>query len=178
MELKGSRTEANLNSAFAGESMARNKYTYFASQARKDGFNKIADIFDETANNERTHAKIWFKLLADGIQPTKDNLKSAADGEHFEWSDMYKKFAEEAKQEGFTKIAYLFSAVADIEKEHEERFRKLLDNVEANKVFTSDSSQLWICQVCGHIHTGESAPEKCPVCGHPQSYFERKANNY
>ena len=178
MELKGSKTEKNLLAAFAGESQARNKYTYYASKAKKEGFNQIAEIFEETANNEKEHAKIWFKLLHDGIPDTIENLKDAAAGENYEWTDMYTTFDKEAKEEGFNKIAYLFEAVAKIEKEHEERYRKLLDNIESGKVFVSEEPKMWICRNCGHIHFGEKAPEVCPVCAHPQSYFEQRAVNY
>ncbi len=177
MELKGSRTEANLMAAFAGESQARNKYTYFASKAKKDGFEQIAALFTETANNEKEHAKIWFKLL-DGIGTTEENLLAAAEGEKYEWTDMYKGFAEEAKAEGFTHIAFLFESVAKIEKEHEERYRKLLDNVKGGVVFTKDGDVMWKCANCGHIHIGKAAPEVCPVCAHPKAYFEIKAENY
>ena len=179
MELKGSKTEANLMVAFAGESQARNKYTYYASKAKKDGYEQIAAIFEETANNEKEHAKMWFKLLEGGeIKSTEDNLKAAAEGENYEWTDMYKGFAETAKEEGFDHIAYLFEEVAKIEKEHEERYKKLLKNIEDELVFSSDGDTIWICRNCGHIVIGKSAPKVCPVCSHPQSYFERKANNY
>ena len=177
MELKGSRTEANLMAAFAGESQARNKYTYYASKAKKDGFEQIAALFTETANNEKEHAKIWFKLL-DGIGTTEENLLAAAEGENYEWTDMYKGFAEEAKAEGFDHIAFLFESVAKIEKEHEERYRKLLDNVKGGVVFTKDGDVIWKCANCGHIHIGKAAPEVCPVCAHPKAYFEIKAENY
>ena len=178
MELKGSKTEQNLLSAFAGESQARNKYTYYASKARKEGYNQIASIFEETANNEKEHAKIWFKLLHDGMPSTTENLKDAADGENYEWTDMYAKFAKEAKEEGFDKIAYLFEAVGKIEKEHEERYRKLLENLENGSIFEKDGVVYWICQNCGHIHKGKTPPKVCPVCAHPQSYFEVRAENY
>ena len=177
MELKGSKTEQNLMTAFAGESQARNKYTYFASKAKKDGYVQIAKIFEETANNEKEHAKIWFKLL-DGIGTTEENLKAAAEGENYEWTDMYKTFAEEARAEGFTKIAYLFEEVGKIEKEHEERYKALLANVEGGLVFSRDVDMVWICGNCGHIHIGKSAPEVCPVCAHPKAYFELRATNY
>ncbi|MDR2889111.1 MAG: rubrerythrin family protein [Lachnospiraceae bacterium] len=177
MELKGSRTEANLMSAFAGESMARNKYSYFASKAKKDGYVQIANIFEETANNEKEHAKMWFKLL-NGIGSTAENLAAAAAGEHEEWTDMYARFAEEAKAEGFTEIARLFSGVAAIEKEHEERYRKLLANVDGALVFSHDGDAIWQCLNCGYIHVGPKAPELCPVCAHPQAYFAKKAENY
>ncbi len=179
MELKGSKTEQNLMTAFAGESQARNKYTYFASKAKKEGYEQVAAIFEETANNEKEHAKIWFKLLNGGEMPTTvDNLKAAADGENYEWTDMYSEFAKVAKEEGFDHIAYLFEGVAKIEKEHEERYRKLLSNINDELVFSSDGETIWICRNCGHIHIGKKAPKVCPICNHPQSYFERKANNY
>ncbi len=179
MELKGSKTEQNLLAAFAGESQARNKYTYFASKAKKDGYEQIAAIFEETANNEKEHAKIWFKLLNGGAIPsTEENLKAAAEGENYEWTDMYAEFAKTAKEEGFDHIAYLFEGVAKIEKEHEERYRKLLDNVNDKLVFSNDGDAIWICRNCGHIHVGPTAPKVCPICSHPQSYFERKADNY
>ena len=176
-KLKGTRTEANLWAAFAGESQARNKYTYFASKAKKDGFVQIASIFEETANNEKEHAKIWFKLL-NGIGNTSENLKSAAEGENYEWTDMYVNFAKEAKEEGFDDIAYLFEEVAKIEKEHEERYKKLLANIEGDLVFSKDGDVVWECSNCGHISIGKKAPEVCPVCNHPKSYFEVKAENY
>lgn len=178
MELKGSKTEANLLTAFAGESQARNKYTFYASKARKEGFNQIADLFEETANNERAHAKIWFELLSDGIGTTDENLKDAADSENYEWTNMYAEFAKVAKDEGFTRIAYLFEAVGKIEKEHEERFLALRENVSAGKVFNKDGQVAWICKNCGNIHFGEKAPEVCPVCAHPQAFYEVKATNY
>ena len=179
MELKGSKTEQNLMAAFAGESQARNKYTYFASKAKKDGYEQIAAIFEETANNEKEHAKIWFKLLEGGsIKSTEENLKAAAEGENYEWTDMYAEFAEVAKEEGFDHIAYLFSEVAKIEKEHEERYKKLLKNIEDEVVFSNDGDTIWICRNCGHVVVGKKAPKLCPVCEHPQSFFERKANNY
>ena len=179
MELKGSRTEANLMTAFAGESQARNKYTYYASKAKKDGYVQIAQIFEETANNEKEHAKIWFKLLHDGGIPTTiENLKDAAEGENYEWTEMYAEFAVVAKEEGFDHIAALFEMVAKIEKEHEERYKKLLANIEGGVVFSKDNDIVWICSNCGHIHIGKKAPELCPVCAHPQAYFMEKANNY
>ena len=179
MEFKGSRTEANLMAAFAGESQARNKYDYYASQAKKDGYVQIAAIFEETAKNEKEHAKLWFKLLHGGKVPTTTvNLKDAADGENFEWTDMYKKFAEEARAEGFEDIAKQFERVAAIEKEHEERYRKLLSNIEGGLVFSREGDMIWQCSNCGHIHIGKQAPEVCPVCNHPQSYFQIKAENY
>ena len=177
MDLKGSRTEANLHAAFAGESMARNKYTYFASKAKKDGYVQIARIFEETADNEKEHAKIWFKLLQ-GIGTTEENLLVAANGENYEWTDMYAQFAREARDEGFEDIAKLFEGVAAIEKEHEERYRKLLANIEGGLVFSRDGDMIWQCANCGHIVVGKQAPEVCPVCNHPQSYFQIKAENY
>ncbi len=177
MELKGSQTEKNLLAAFAGESQARNKYTYYASKAKKDGYEQIAALFEETANNEKEHAKIWFKLL-NGIGDTKQNLEAAAEGENYEWTDMYKTFAKEAREEGFEKIAILFEKVADIEKEHEERYRKLLANIENGIVFSSEGDTIWECSNCGHIVIGKKAPEVCPVCDHPQAYFMRRATNY
>lgn len=177
--IKGSQTEKNLQAAFAGESQARNKYTYYASKARKDGFEQIADIFEETARNEKEHAKIWFKLLHDGDVPsTADNLKDAADGESFEWTSMYADFAKVAKEEGFTKIAKLFEMVGAIEKEHEARYRKLLDNVTGERVFSKDGDVIWQCANCGHIVVGKKAPAQCPVCSHPQSFFEVKKENF
>ncbi|WP_455576869.1 rubrerythrin [Anaerosinus sp.] len=178
MELKGSKTEANLWAAFAGESQARNKYTYFASKAKKEGFVQIANLFEETAGNEKEHAKIWFKLATGGIGSTMENLKIAAEGEKEEWTDMYPEFAKVAKEEGFTKIAYLFEAVAKIEKEHEERYRALLANVEGETVFTKEGEVVWQCANCGHIHVGKEAPDMCPVCDHPQAYFQLLAKNY
>lgn len=179
MELKGSKTEANLKAAFAGESQARNKYTYFASKARKDGFEQIAAIFEETANNEKEHAKIWYKELMGGeIKSTEENLLMAAEGENYEWTDMYAEFAKTAKEEGFDRLAYLFEAVGKIEKEHEERYRKLLDNVKGELVFSKDGDKIWKCRNCGHIVIGKQAPGVCPVCNHPQSFFEIKAENY
>ena len=179
MELKGSKTEKNLMDAFAGESQARNKYTYFASKARKDGFEQIAAIFEETAANEKEHAKLWFKLLNGGeIPSTEENLKSAAAGENYEWTDMYARMAKEAKEEGFDRIAYLFEEVGKIEKEHEARYLALLDNVKEDIVFSRDGDRVWKCRNCGHIVIGKSAPEVCPVCGHPKAFFEIKAENY
>ena len=177
MELKGRKTEKNLLEAFAGESMARNKYTYFASKAKKEGYEQIAAIFEETANNEKEHAKLWFKAL-EGIGSTADNLKHAAEGEHYEWTDMYAEFAKVAREEGFDEIAAQFDGVAKIEKEHEERYRKLLGNIEGGQVFSKDGDMVWVCRNCGHIHVGKAAPEVCPVCFHPQAYFELKARNY
>ena len=178
MELKGSKTEKNLLAAFAGESQARNKYTYYASKAKKDGYVQIASIFEETANNEKENAKIWFKLLNDGIPSTMQNLEDAAAGENYEWTDMYAEFAKTAKEEGFDHIAYLFEEVAKIEKEHEERYRKLIANIEGGLVFSRDNDIIWQCSNCGHICVGQKAPEVCPVCAHPQSYFEIKKENY
>ncbi len=177
-EIKGSKTEANLMAAFAGESMARNKYTYFASKAKKDGYVQIAAIFEETAANEKEHAKMWYKLLNGGIGSTEENLKHAAEGENYEWTDMYAKFAEDARAEGFEEIAKLFDGVAAVEKEHEERYRKLLANVENGLVFSRDGDMIWQCANCGHICVGKQAPEVCPVCAHPQAYFQIKAENY
>lgn len=178
MELKGSKTETNLLAAFAGESEARNKYTYFASKAKKDGYVQIAKIFEETANNEKEHAKIWFKLLNGGIGSTAENLKAAAAGENYEWTDMYATFAKEAREEDFDDIARLFEQVAEIEKEHEARYLKLLANVENGMVFSKDGDVIWQCSNCGHVVIGKKAPEVCPVCAHPQAYFEVKAENY
>ena len=178
-DLKGTRTEANLMAAFAGESQARNKYTYFASKAKKEGYQQIAAIFEETAQNEKEHAKIWYKLLKGGdIPSTAENLKDAADGENYEWTDMYDKFAKEAKEEGFDHIAFLFEEVGKIEKEHEERYLKLLENVKDGLVFSKDGDKIWKCRNCGHIVVGKEAPGICPVCNHPQAYFEIKAENY
>ena len=178
MELKGSKTEKNLMEAFAGESQARNKYTYYAAQAKKDGYVQIAALFEETANNEKEHAKLWFKLLHGGIGSTAENLLDAALGEHYEWTEMYATFAKEAREEGFETIAKLFEGVAAIEKEHEERYRKLLENVKGDLVFSKDGDVIWQCSNCGHIYVGQKAPELCPVCAHPQSYFQVKAENY
>ncbi len=176
-ELKGSKTEKNLQAAFAGESQARNKYTYFASKAKKDGYVQISKLFEATANNEKEHAKIWFKLL-NGIGTTEENLLAAAEGEAYEWTDMYQSFAKDAREEGFEKIAVLFEEVAKIEKAHEERYRKLLKNIKDGIVFSSDGDTIWECLNCGHIVIGPKAPAVCPVCDHPQSYFERRAANY
>ena len=179
MELKGSKTEQNLMTAFAGESQARNKYTYYASKAKKDGYEQIAAIFEETANNEKEHAKMWFKELHGGVIPdTMENLLDAAAGENYEWTDMYSEFARVAKEEGFDRIAYLFEGVAAIEKEHEERYRKLIENIEGGLVFSRDGDKIWKCRNCGHIVIGKEAPKVCPICTHPQSYFEIKAENY
>ena len=178
-ELKGTRTEANLMAAFAGESQARNKYTYYASKAKKDGYEQIAALFLETAENEKEHAKIWFKLLHGGAVPsTIENLEDAAAGENYEWTDMYAGFAKEAKEEGFDEIAALFEMVAKIEKEHEERYLKLLANINEGVVFSKDGDTIWKCRNCGHIVVGKKAPELCPVCAHPKAYFEVKAENY
>ena len=174
----GTKTQKNLEAAFAGESEARNKYTYFASVAKKEGFEQISDLFLKTANNEKEHAKMWFKLLNNGISSTAENLKAAAEGENFEWTDMYDKMAQEAREEGFDHIADLFEGVAKIEKEHEERYKKLLENVENSKVFEAGEVKIWKCRNCGHIVVGTSAPEVCPVCNHPKSFFEIKAENY
>ena len=179
MNLKGTKTEANLRTAFAGESEARNKYTYYASKAKKEGYEQIAALFLETANNEKEHAKIWFKLLHDGEVPTTaENLLDAAQGENYEWTDMYATFAKEAKEEGFDHIAYLFEAVGEIEKEHEARYRKLLENVEGGLVFSRDGDMIWQCANCGNIHIGKQAPQVCQVCQHPQAYFQIMAKNY
>lgn len=179
MELKGSRTEQNLMTAFAGESQARNKYTYYASKARKEGYVQIAELFEETANNEKEHAKIWFKELHDGEVPTTAaNLLDAAEGENFEWTDMYASFAQTAREEGFTRLAFLFEAVGKIEKAHEERYRKLLANVEGGLVFSKDGDMIWECSNCGHIVIGKEAPKMCPVCAHPQAYFKLRTENY
>ena len=179
MELKGSKTEANLMAAFAGESQARNKYTYYASKAKKEGYEQIAAIFEETANNEKEHAKLWFKALHGGEVPsTLENLKDAAAGENYEWTDMYREFAETAKEEGFNDIAALFKMVGDIEKHHEERYMTLVANVENELVFQKGEEKVWICRYCGHIYRGEKALELCPVCKHPKAYMEVRAENY
>ena len=179
MELKGSKTEQNLMSAFAGESQARNKYTYYASKAKKDGYEQIAAIFEETANNEKEHAKMWFKELHGGAVPdTTENLADAAAGENYEWTDMYAGFAKTAREEGFEDIASKFEMVAAIEKTHEERYRKLLKNIEDKVVFSRDGDAIWVCRNCGHIVVGKDAPETCPVCAHPRAYFELRAENY
>ena len=177
-ELKGTKTEKNLQEAFAGESQARNKYTYWASKAKKDGYVQIAAIFEETANNEKEHAKMWFKLLEGGIKSTPENLKAAAEGENFEWTDMYDRMAREADEEGFPEIAEKFRGVAAIEKHHEERYRKLLKNIEDQVVFSREGDCIWLCRNCGHIVVGPKAPEVCPVCDHPQAHFELLAQNY
>ena len=178
-DLKGTKTEKNLQEAFAGESQARNKYSYFASKAKKDGYVQIAAIFEETAANEKEHAKIWYKLLHGGsVASTIENLVDAANGENYEWTDMYARFAEDAKAEGFDEIAYLFEEVGKIEKEHEERYRKLLANIQGDLVFSREGDVIWQCSNCGHICVGKKAPEVCPVCDHPQAYFQIKAENY
>ena len=177
MELKGSKTEKNLMAAFAGESQARNKYTYFASVAKKEGYEQIAAIFQKTADNEKEHAKLWFKALG-ALGDTAQNLEAAADGENYEWTDMYATFAKEAEEEGFTKLAYQFRAVAEIEKSHEERYRALLNNVQMQKVFEKAEQTMWECRNCGHLVMGTKAPEICPVCAHPKSYFEVRSENY
>ena len=177
-DLKGTKTEANLMTAFAGESQAHTKYQYYASKAKKDGYVQMAAIFEETSANEKEHAKIWFKLLHDGIPSTMDNLADAAAGENYEWTDMYATFAKEAREEGVDHIAFLFDQVGKIEKEHEERYRKLLANIEGGLVFSRDGDMVWQCSNCGHIHIGQQAPEICPVCAHPQAYFQLRAENY
>ncbi len=177
-KLKGTKTEANLMAAFAGESQARNKYTYFASKAKKDGYVQIAELFEETANNEKEHAKIWYKLLHDGVGPTTENLADAAAGENYEWTEMYKGFAEEARAEGFNDVAFLFESVAKIEREHEARYRKLLENIKGDLVFSREGDTVWQCVNCGHIVVGKKAPEVCPVCMHPRDFFQIKAENY
>jgi len=177
--LKGTKTEENLKTAFAGESQAHTKYQYYASKAKKDGYVQIANIFEETARNEKEHAKLWFKFLHDNdIPSTAENLLDAANGENYEWTDMYAEFAKTAKEEGFNKIALLFEGVAKIEKEHEERYRKLLENINGELVFSRDGDQIWQCDNCGHIVIGQKAPEICPVCAHPKAYFQIKAINY
>ena len=180
MELKGSKTEANLMAAFAGESQARNKYTYYASKAKKEGYEQIAEIFEETANNEKEHAKLWFKELHNGEVPsTLENLKDAASGENYEWTEMYKEFAETARAEGFDNIAKLFESVGEIEKHHEERYKALFNNIKENEVFTKKTGiKVWVCRNCGYVHVGESAPMVCPCCLHPQAYFELEKKNY
>ena len=178
-DLKGTKTEKNLQEAFAGESQARNKYTYFASKARKDGYEQIAAIFEETANNEKEHAKMWFKLLEGGaVRSTRENLKAAAEGENYEWTDMYDRMAKEADEEGFHDLADRFRMVGAIEKRHEERYRKLLQNIEDALVFSREGDAIWVCRNCGHVVVGKQAPKVCPVCAHPQSYFELQANNF
>lgn len=178
-DLKGSKTEKNLLAAFAGESQARNKYTYYASKAKSEGYEQVAAFFEETANNEKEHAKLWFKALHDGQVPdTLTNLLDAAEGEHFEWTDMYKQFAEEAEEEGFSELAARFKLVGDIEKAHEERYRTLLANIKEGKVFARGQKEVWECRNCGHLHDGQEAPKVCPACAHPQAYFEIRAVNY
>ena len=177
-KLSGTKTEQNLMTAFAGESQARNKYDFYAIKAEKDGYGQIAALFHETASNEQAHAKIWFDILHGGMPLTELNLKDAASGENYEWTSMYKEFAKVAKEEGFDEIAAKFEMVAQIEKEHEQRFTKLLSNIESGKVFSKDGDTVWICRNCGHIHIGKTAPEICPVCAHPQSFFEQRATNY
>jgi len=177
MDLKGSKTETNLMAAFAGESQARNKYDYFASVAKKEGYEQIAEIFTQTALNEKEHAKLWFKALGE-LGDTKQNLKQAASGEHYEWTQMYSEFAETAKEEGFDEIARLFASVAEIENEHEQRYLKLLGNIENNIVFEAEEGTVWVCRNCGHVHIGKKVPEKCPTCFHSKAYFERQAKNY
>ncbi len=179
MELKGSKTEQNLINAFAGESQARNKYTYYASKAKKEGYEQIASIFEETANNEKEHAKMWFKLLhEDEVPDTLTNLKDAANGENYEWTEMYEEFAKTAREEGFNDIARKFELVGAIEKHHEERYLKLLSNIENKEVFNKEETVVWVCRNCGHIHVGKTAPKACPTCNHPQSYFEIQNLNY
>lgn len=178
MNLKGTKTEKNLNEAFAGESMARNKYTYYASKAKKDGYVQISNIFEQTANNEKEHAKLWFKLLHDGMPDTVTNLKDAAAGENFEWTDMYAKMAREAREEGFEELAEKFEGVARVEAAHEARYKKLLESYKADKTFKGDAPLGWKCRNCGYIHMADEAPEVCPVCAHPRAYFERKVENY
>jgi rubrerythrin len=177
-EIKGTKTEQNLNAAFAGESQARVKYQFYASKAKKEGYEQISAIFQETSDNEKEHAKIWYKLLHDGVADTMTNLKDAADGENYEYTDMYAKFAADAREEGFNEIAELFEKVGEIEKHHEERYRKLIENIEKGMVFKGDGVTVWKCRNCGYIHIGNSAPDVCPVCNHPQSYFEIQAENY
>ncbi len=179
MELKGSKTEANLWEAFAGESKARNKYTFYASQARKEGYEQIAGIFEETANNEKAHAKLWFKYLSGGeIQPTKADLRDAAAGEHYEWTDMYKNFADTAEKEGFKDIAATMRMVASVEQKHEERYLKLISNLDNNLVFRANEETVWVCRNCGYVYVGKEPPKVCPACKHPQAFFERRAVNY
>jgi rubrerythrin len=178
MELKGSKTELNLKEAFAGEAQAFTKYMFYASRAKKDGLEQVADFFEETARNEKEHAKIWFKLLHDGMPNTTSNLEDCIAGENYEWTDMYDKFAKIAKEEGFVKIAYLFGAIAKIEKDHEERYQKLLDNINNNVVFEKEDEVVWICRNCGNIHYGKKAPAICPVCDHEQAFYEILNKNY
>lgn len=178
MDIRGTKTERNLATAFAGESEARNKYSFYASQARKEGYNKIADFFEETARNEMAHSKMWFKLLHDGIKSTEENLKDAAAGEHYEWISMYEKFAQDAEEEGFDNIAFLLRKVGAIEKQHEQRYNELLKALEADKIFKKDETVEWRCQNCGHVHKGNEAPEICPVCQHPKAFFEIKVDKF
>lgn len=178
MNLKGTKTEKNLMAAFAGESQARNKYTYYASQAKKEGYNKIAAVFEETAHNEMEHAKMWFKLLHDGVPTTEENLKDAANSENYEWVDMYEQFAKDAEEEGFNDIAFLLRSVGKIEKQHEERYLELLKSVQEQKVFVKQETVEWRCMNCGHIHEGTEAPKMCPVCAHPKGYFEIKSDKF
>lgn len=177
-DLEGTKTLANLQAAFAGESQARNKYTYFAGAAKKEGYMQIASIFEETANNEKEHAKIWYKLIHDGVGETMQNLADAASGENYEWTEMYPGFAKDAKEEGFDKIACLFEMVAEIEKTHDERYKKLFSNVKDGLVFEKEDMQVWYCSNCGHLHVGKIAPKMCPVCTHPQAHFEIRSTNY
>ena len=178
MDIRGTKTERNLLTALAGESEATNKYTYYASKARKEGYNKIADFFEETANNERAHAKMWFKLIHDGIGTTEENLRDAAAGEHYEWVDMYEKFAKEAEEEGVLEIAFLLRGVGFIEKQHNKRYNELLEALEANKIFEKEETMEWRCQNCGHVHKGTNAPEVCPICKHPKAFFEVKCDEF
>ena len=179
MDLKGTKSEKNLMEAFAGESQARNKYTYFSSKAKKEGYEQIAAIFQETADNEKEHAKMWFKLLQGGeIKSTLENLEAAAEGENYEWTDMYDSFAKEAEEEGFKEIANKFRLVAAIEKEHEERYLKLLNNIASERVFDKEDTTVWVCRNCGYVHVGKTAPKVCPACNHPQAYFEMRSTNY
>lgn len=178
MSLKGTKTEANLKAAFSGESEARNKYTYYASKARKEGYHQIADLFEETARNEKEHAKLWFKLLMDGIPSTEQNLQDAAEGENYEWTEMYPNFAKDAKEEGFAQIATAFELVAKVEKAHEERYRALYENLKQEKVFEKDEEKEWKCDNCGYLHTGKKALKMCPACQHPQAFFQINARNY
>ena len=178
VELRGSKTEANLITAFSGESQATNKYTYYASKAKSEGYGQIGAIFEETAGNEREHAKLWFKALNGGIADTLENLRDAATGEHYEWSDMYAEFAKTAREEGFDDLAFLFEGVANIEKTHEERYLRLVQNIEEGLVFERGGEMIWVCRNCGHIHCGSSAPQVCPICKHSQAYFELRAENY
>lgn len=178
MDLKGSKTEANLMAAFEGESQARTKYIFYAEKAKRDGYQQIGEIFEETAKQETAHARLWLELLRSGLPDTKGALEDAAGGEHFEWTEMYKEFAEKAREEGFERIAWLFEAVGKIEKMHEERFRKLIGNMQNNMVFSRDGDAIWICSNCGHVYIGKEAPQQCPVCSYPKAYFKLKAENY